>query len=681
MIGLCHEHNGKFQALAAMHCHDGHTARLPLALIGAGDAIAFCRRVHAADQRAKAALPCLPCPAHKALQALLPNAAPRHGPHSGHIAGFCQNFFQQLGTAHGAGRTAQHTQPLAELLHFFVLACGQRTIQAPARGFRTQRHQIIRRKAEHGAEHSRGQRNILRRVIQNTQQRSQRLHLRRFQQIFRYIRIHGDSLLFQFRGIGRKAFSPAQKDAEIPPFAGAQHITVAHKAAAVDHFAYHAGDHRRIAVFFFGFQRHKSAKAGIVGHFTGQSIAVLPVRCARHQCLTRAVIHTAQLTAHDLLKEIVDGIHHRRGRAEIGVQFQRNIFFAAVVSGLYNGPAVHFFHENRRVGLAEAVNALLQVPHQKAVAALRICQACVNGVLQSVGILIFVHQNGGIILRKAGCGLGGLAVLILQQLQCQMFKIREFQNLLCLFCLKENRVKALDRPCQRTHQRCRHTAILLKLLGCADQKFLGHFSDDILFIAVTHKLGDLFIFGLFTADRPHFLPAPAFQRFPGFFPGAHLPGVHLFQLFFQPADGQFIALQRRNIFFLSVFALLRHPFGSGCHGERRVCLLQRTGGQLTAPRGVLHGIPQLPRTAKFFQRFPWLGQTAQKIIQLQDQIARLAVISAAAVQIGKAAKIRIMAAFFHHLRQRFFAQARQLGGIGRGEIRRNIQRCKVFLQK
>ena len=85
--------------------------------------------------------------------------------------------------------------------------------------------------------------------------------------------------------------------------------------------------------------------------------------------------------------------------------------------------------EDAGVGLAEAVDALLQIAHEEQIIPAGGGKAGVKGVLQGVRVLILVHHHGGVILPDALAQRGGLAVRVPQQAESLMLKITEFQQL------------------------------------------------------------------------------------------------------------------------------------------------------------------------------------------------------------------------------------------------------------
>ena len=173
---------------------------------------------------------------------------------------------------------------------------------------------------------------------------------------------------------------------------------------------------------------------GVVGQELGLHPAGVLPRRAADQPLAVAVGSVPQLGAHELLEEIVHPGHYTGGRAEVGVQGQQGVFALCPLRRAgpgqapgQQGPGIQFFPEDAGVGLAEAIDALFQVPHQKAVIPRGAGEAPVNGILQSVGILVFVHHHRaepGPDLSTEG---GGLAVLPPQKPEGQVLEVAELQ--------------------------------------------------------------------------------------------------------------------------------------------------------------------------------------------------------------------------------------------------------------
>ncbi len=118
-------------------------------------------------------------------------------PQCGKVAGGGKNFFQQLLCRHAAGHLPQGRELVVKIVHLLgegVLRRAlprqqQRTVQAHAGGlsgisgvlFLLQRgalcpqpHQVVIRKAEHRPQHGRSQIDVLRRVVDDLQQRDER---------------------------------------------------------------------------------------------------------------------------------------------------------------------------------------------------------------------------------------------------------------------------------------------------------------------------------------------------------------------------------------------------------------------------------------------------------------------------------------------------------------------------
>ena len=367
-------------------------------------------------------------------------------------------------------------------------------------------------------------------------------------------------------------------------------------------------------------------------------------------------------------------------------------------------PAVQLFPEDAGVGLPEAVDALLQVAHEEQIVPCWGGKAAVNGVLQSVGVLVFVHHHGGVVLPDAPAQLGGGAVRPAQQPQGKMFKIAEFQQLALFFPGRKPGVEVPHGVEQRP------------------QPGQGGFAVGFgFFLAAGDELGDLPEQGggflragldrrLVFAGQPlfHALQAgcflhaqyigrePVIQRRPLACPGQPF---HLAQQgggVFQPEQrfGKFIVDARHSLGFGS----RRLAFFLGLHlrqckvcpavGQRRRQQFPggfrapgRFGQQQVVPTGGIKAVLLLPRGQILVQAAVVVRQGAQKIVRMQDGIPRRFVGAALAVKVGKSAEIRVAVGVFQRFGKCRRPQHFHAAGVCRGEIRRDIQRLKVLVQQ
>ena len=98
------------------------------------------------------------------------------------------------------------------------------------------------------------------------------------------------------------------------------------------------------------------------------------------------------------------------------------------------------------------------------------------------------------------------------------------------------------------------------------------------------------------------------------------------------------------------------------------------------PAGFIKAVFGFPRGQKFVQLFVVVRQSAEKIVGVQNRLARRAVGAALAVQIGKGAEIRVAVGVFQRLAQSGGPQCFHTAGVGGGKVRRDVQRLKVLAQ-
>ena len=181
---------------------------------------------------------------------------------------------------------------------------------------------------------------------------------------------------------------------------------------------------------------------------------------ARHQPLAGAVVHTAQLAAHQGGEQGVHPADHSRRTAEVGIQKQ----LLGAGLAVFHKP-VQLLLKDGGVRLAKAVDALFQIAHKEQIGAVRPGQAVIEGVLQGVGVLVFVHHHLLELLAQLGRQRGGGAVLVLQKLQGQLLHVAEFQHLFLQLGLVKPLVKFPLGP----HQRGGGAPVLQKLLLAAQK--------------------------------------------------------------------------------------------------------------------------------------------------------------------------------------------------------------------
>ena len=145
----------------------------------------------------------------------------------------------------GAGRPgAQGTQHGGKALLFFAAALQHGGIQRALRAGKAQARKVVRRKAEHAAEHHGGHMDVLRGVIHHAQQRKHAPHLRLGQQVFACVRRGSYARALQRGLVLGKIGTAAQQDAEIlRPARARAALAVAHGKARGQHAADMPGHH------------------------------------------------------------------------------------------------------------------------------------------------------------------------------------------------------------------------------------------------------------------------------------------------------------------------------------------------------------------------------------------------------------------------------------------------------
>ena len=105
------------------------------------------------------------------------------------------------------------------------------------------------------------------------------------------------------------------------------------------------------------------------------------------------------------------------------------------------------------------------------------------------------------------------------------------------------------------------------------------------------------------------------------------------------------------------------------------------GQQQVVPAGGSKAVFLLVRGKKFIQLAVVIRQRPQKIVDLQNGIARRFICASLAVQVCKGAEIRVAVGVFQRFGQCRLPQQLHGAGICRGKIRRDIQRLKVLVQQ
>ena len=518
-------------------------------------------------------------------------------------------------------------------------------------------------------------------------------------QIFPGVRVDRDAPGRERFFVGQKITACRQQDAAVLVLHGPDRPAVPHRCAVLHQFFDVLGDPRRVGL------------GGVVRQEVCLHAAGVVAGCTAHQPLAVAISGIAQPGRHELFKDKVDACHHLRGGAEVGIQCQQCIGARRSLrragpcrAAGQRGPDIQLRPEDAGVGLPEAVDALFQVAHQKQVVPRRGCKAAIDGVLQRVGVLIFVHHHSGIVLPDALAQRGRFSLRRAQQPQGLMLKIAEFQQLALLFLCRETGVKVPHRGKQGPQPGQRLSAVGFGLLLAAGDKLRDLLEQLGGFVrAGAHRR--LVVAGqpLFHAlETGHLLHAQhigrelVIQRRP--LPCRRQP-LHLAQQgsgVFQPGERlcKFIVDARRGLGFggcrLAFFLGLRLRKGKvlSAVGQRRRQQLPgrsgaagRFGQQQVMPAGGAKTVFLLPRSQIFVHAAVIVRQCPQKIVHMQDGIACGLIGAALAVKVCKGAEIRVAVGIFQRFGQRRSPQHLHAAGVCRGKVRRDVQRLKVFVQQ
>ena len=143
---------------------------------------------------------------------------------------------------------------------------------------------------------------------------------------------------------------------------------------------------------------------------------------------------------------------------------------------------------------------------------------------------------------------------------------------------------------------------------------------------------------------------------------------------------------RGGLFFLGScpFLIKIHPAVSQCCRQQLPCSLGAAGGfgqKQIMPAGGGKTVFLLVRRKKFIQLAVVVRQCPQKIVDLQNGIARRFIRASFAVQVCKGAEIRVAVGVFQRFGQCRPPQQLHGTGVCRGKIRRDVQRLKVLVQQ
>ena len=518
------------------------------------------------------------------------------------------------------------------------------------------------------------------------------------QQVFAGIRIHRDAPGGQCFHIGRKINARRQQDAAVLVLHRAGGTAVPHRLAALHHLLDAPGDPARVR---FG---------GVIGQEMRLHAARVFPGCPADQPLAVAVGRVAEFRGHEPLKQEVNPFHHLRSRAEVGIQRQHGIGAGGSLcragprcAAGQGGPAVQFFPEDAGVCLPEAVDALLQISHQEEVVPRRGCKAPVQGILQGVGVLIFIHHHGGIVLPDDPAQRGGGAVRVTEQAEGLMLKVTELQQFPVPLFGREPGIEIPHRRKQRPQAGLCGPAVCLSLLLTAGDQLkdlrkqgralIGACADDFFVFAVQplfhpFQAGQLLhaqhIGGQQIVKRSP-LPRHSQLFHPAQQGGSLVQPFLCIGIFFQ--HGIFCLFPGRGRFLFLGIGQLLLPVARAVSqrgAEQLPCRPGTAGGfgqQQIMPTGGSKAIFLLPRSQKFVQLFVVIGQGAQEIVDMQDRLARRTVGAALAVEVGKGAEIRVAVGIFQRLAQGRGPQELHTAGVCGGKVRRDIQRLKMLAQQ
>ena len=163
--------------------------------------------------------------------------------------------------------------------------------------------------------------------------------------------------------------------------------------------------------------------------------------------------------------------------------------------------------------------------------------------------------------------------------------------------------------------------------------------------------------------------------------------------FFQPCTGFLVFFCHRSLclcpgrsgLFLPgscLFLIKIHPAVSQCCRQQLPCSLGAAGGfgqKQIMPAGGGKTVFLLVRRKKFIQLAVVIRQCPQKVVDLQNGIARRFIRAAFAVQVCKGAEIRVAVGVFQRFGQCRPPQQLHGAGVCRCKIRRDIQRLKVLV--
>ena len=298
--------------------------------------------------------------------------------------------------------------------------------------------QIVRRKPKHRACQRRQKGDILPWVGNRLQQGPECPHLRGFQNIPVGIGAAANSIgrqgLAVFPGavLGR-----AQQNYNVLRCHRPEAVAVPHHRTLVQHPP-DAPGHKHGLCFVLRRagkhpQLHCRVRQGLVGH-------------SLHQLLLRAVVEPPHLGRHALAEHMVHRLHNLRTGPEIPIQ--QHLPPLPGPGRLHRDIGIVLVQKDAGLRLPELVDGLLYITDQKAIVLLP-REASENGILDPVGILIFIHHD----LPEPSAHLQGDAcragpIFTQKQVQGLMLQIAKVQHM----PLALQAAVALVKPAHQMHQ-------------------------------------------------------------------------------------------------------------------------------------------------------------------------------------------------------------------------------------
>ena len=262
-----------------------------------------------------------------------------------------------------------------------------------------QAQQLVLSKGEQGAAQRRQERDILARVVNGSQQAHHGPDFQGLEIARASISKDRDGHLFQrlLENSGGAGGGP-QQDHDVAVAQRAHRLAVGdpglpaghHVPDPVGHVAGFQFDARQILQLLGFLSRSVQGRVGFHQVDLDGLLLLRIISGAENQGLLLGVVQLAGPLAHDGGEHGIDGIQHFRAGAEIAVE--QNFAPGAVPFIPHGEETAVLAEEYVRLGLTEAVDALLDVPHHEDVLFLP-RYGSQDGFLHFIGVLIFVDQN------------------------------------------------------------------------------------------------------------------------------------------------------------------------------------------------------------------------------------------------------------------------------------------------